>query len=160
MPQARLLSGSGSVHNFCFSNSRCPRGHLLPYPSFPRDDETEVSPSEATRSFPKPAQFESPIINDLFVPNPNWRENYDTKGQHLYDSMGSRFCQLCEAGKLDRKRLLKTTIQAIGRMEAKLRQSPCKRPREPAHTFGSCSNSCRQYHQGLLAGATTRRFVG
>jgi hypothetical protein len=57
--------------------------------------------------------FEVPTLAEclVYVPRSSDQSNELT----FHDSLGSTFCQLCEAGRMDRTRLLKTTIQSIGR---------------------------------------------
>ena len=57
--------------------------------------------------------FEVPTLAGclVFVPQSSERPNELT----FHDSLGSTFCQLCDAGMMDRTRLLKATIHSIGR---------------------------------------------
>ncbi len=57
--------------------------------------------------------FEVPTLAGclVYVPTSPEGSNEPT----FYDSLGSTFCQLCDAGRMDRTRLLKATIHSIGR---------------------------------------------
>lgn len=69
--------------------------------------------------------FESPILCNDFAYREEGLDHFLKEGLACVDSWGSTFRQLCDAGKMDRTRLLTSTLQAIGKDGFSADQQKC-----------------------------------